>query len=90
MGFEPTISSLTSWHVNRYTTGPPMESPQVPAWLPEGHLILYWATKGVNVGSSAPAIVGIGVNYLYNSIRLIKDREYSCLDAISRPRGGAS
>jgi len=54
-----------------------MENPQVPARPPEGHLILYWATKGVNVGSSAPAIVGIGVNYLYNSIRLIRDREYS-------------
>ncbi|GAG28800.1 unnamed protein product, partial [marine sediment metagenome] len=34
-------------------------------------LFYNWATKGVNVGSSAPAIVGIGVNYLYNSIRLI-------------------
>lgn len=22
MGFEPTISSVTGWHVNRYTTGP--------------------------------------------------------------------
>jgi hypothetical protein len=37
MGFEPTISSLTSWHVNRYTTGPPMANPQVPVWPLEGH-----------------------------------------------------
>ena len=22
MGFEPTISTVTGWHVNRYTTGP--------------------------------------------------------------------
>ncbi|KKL25755.1 hypothetical protein LCGC14_2402140 [marine sediment metagenome] len=28
IGFEPTISSLTSWHVNRYTTGPPVEHPR--------------------------------------------------------------
>src|SRR3990172_4565797 len=23
-GFEPPISTVTRWHVNRYTTGPPM------------------------------------------------------------------
>ena len=22
IGFEPTISTVTRWHVNRYTTGP--------------------------------------------------------------------
>jgi hypothetical protein len=22
IGFEPTISTVTGWHVNRYTTGP--------------------------------------------------------------------
>jgi hypothetical protein len=38
MGFEPTISSLTSWHVNRYTTGPPTANPQVAARPPEGCL----------------------------------------------------
>jgi hypothetical protein len=74
MGFEPTISSLTSWHVNRYTTGPPMQCPQAPARPPKGHLILYWAKKGVNVGSSGRAVVGAGANYLYNSIRLIGDK----------------
>ncbi len=61
MGFEPTISSLTSWHVNRYTTGPPMENPQVPSRSPEGHLILYWAKKGVNVGASGRPTVGLSV-----------------------------
>ena len=25
MGFEPTISTVTGWHVNRYTTGPRAE-----------------------------------------------------------------
>lgn len=31
-------------------------------------LFYYWAMKRVNVGSSGRDIVGVGVNYLYNSI----------------------
>ena len=35
MGFEPTISTVTGWHVNRYTTGP-----RAPERL-SGHSQLY-------------------------------------------------
>ena len=27
IGFEPTISTVTGWHVNRYTTGPLIATP---------------------------------------------------------------
>src|SRR3972149_10937649 len=39
MGFEPTISTVTRWHVNRYTTGPPYIL---------GNLILYEGAYAVN------------------------------------------
>ena len=32
MGFEPTISTVTGWHVNRYTTGPRAEE-AVPGYI---------------------------------------------------------
>ena len=42
MGFEPTISTVTGWHVNRYTTGPCAEE-RVP-----GYTILVPPRKQVN------------------------------------------
>jgi hypothetical protein len=46
MGFEPTISTVTGWHVNRYTTGPSVR----PAHT--GHLpILFVAQEAVNIRS---------------------------------------
>jgi hypothetical protein len=32
MGFEPTISTVTGWHVNRYTTGPRAGAALFPAY----------------------------------------------------------
>ncbi len=47
IGFEPTISSLTSWHVNRYTTGPPVVTLK-GANLLRALLFYSEASKGVN------------------------------------------
>ena len=42
MGFEPTISTVTGWHVNRYTTGPCAEE------RVSGYTILVPPRKEVN------------------------------------------
>ncbi len=42
MGFEPTISTVTGWHVNRYTTGPCAEE------RVSGYIILVPPRKAVN------------------------------------------
>src|SRR3990172_3639385 len=82
IGFEPTISTVTGWHVNRYTTGPPVITPGVAH---PGNLILFGGQEGCQRDA-----VGLGALALYNAIRVNADREQLCQDVTGRPHGGAS
>ena len=54
MGFEPTISTVTGWHVNRYTTGP-----HAPITMIGDPLILFAAFWAVNRRSATRARLDI-------------------------------
>lgn len=55
MGFEPTISTVTGWHVNRYTTGPRSTSDGFPR---SSTFILSGRRKAVNDALLALSEVG--------------------------------